>query len=257
MSGARGGGRAWSAPPPSPADIGLVAALPIEVAPLLRKLERVRKYSGRRLTVVEGELSGKLVVAVTAGPGRQAAARGAETLIDGHRPRWLISAGFGGALDPALRFNDVVLVNEVLDPEGGRFAIDVRLPETSGSTGFRAGTLLTVDEIARTAAEKAELRRRFGADVVDMETAAVAAVCAARGVRLLAIRVISDDAGADLPREVATILARSGSMRLGAAVGAIWRRPSSLGDLLALRERAHQTADRLDMVVRAAIASLP
>ena len=43
------------------------------------------------------------------------AAAGAELLIAGHRPRWIISAGFAGGLDPALARNDLVLPHEVID----------------------------------------------------------------------------------------------------------------------------------------------
>lgn len=232
--------------PPSPVDIGVVAALPIEVAPLLARLERVRKYAGARHTVIEGECAGKLVAVVVTGAGRAFAQRGAEMLIHGHRPAWLISAGFGGALDPTLHRGDIVLADEVTNLEGRRFAIDVSVPPQSPAD-YRviSGRLLTVDEIIRTAAEKAELRTRTGATVVDMETSAVAALCADRGVRFLSIRVISDEAGTDLPREVVAILGRSGGLRLGAAVGAIWKRPSSVKDLLALRTHANSAADRL------------
>ena len=41
--------------------------------------------------------------------------------------------------------------------------------------------------------------------MVDMESSAVAAVCGERLVRFLAVRVISDDAQTDLPREVASL----------------------------------------------------
>ncbi len=44
-------------------------------------------------------------------------------------------------------------------------------------------------------------------------------------------------------------MGESGSYRLGAALGAIWRRPSSLKDMLALREQAVEAADRLAAAV--------
>ncbi|HEX8199568.1 MAG TPA: nucleoside phosphorylase, partial [Isosphaeraceae bacterium] len=184
-----------------------------------------------------------------------------ELLLAGHRPRWIVSAGFAGALDPALARDDVVLASEVLDTDGGHFAIDLSVPEAGPGPGpgrgIASGRLLTVDAIVRTAAEKAELRRRFGADLVDMETAAVAAFCGERGIRFLPIRVISDEAGTDLPPEVLSILGPSGSYRLGATLGALWRRPASLKDLWALREHAHSAAERLAEIVPGALARLP
>ena len=230
------------APAPVSADIGIVAALGIEVAPLLAKLTRVRKYSGAKFSVVEGELAGKVVAVVLAGAGRARAQRGAEVLLAGHRPRWLISAGFAGALNPRFHRNDLVLASEVVNLEGSRFAIDLAVPD---SPGLHSGRLLTVDEIVRTAAEKADLRQTHAADLVDMETSSVAALCAERGVRFLSVRVISDEATTDLPPEVLAILGRSGGLRLGAALGAVWKRPSSVKDLLALRTTALEAAETL------------
>ena len=244
------------APAPVPADVGVVAALTIEIAPFLARLERVRKYSNGRVAIVEGELGGKLVAVCVAGPGRTAAQRGASLLLGGHKPSWLVSAGFGGALDPALKRDDLVVGREVVSPEGERLGIDFALGEPEGSGPVRSGVIATADAIIRTAEEKAELRARTGADVVDMETSAVAKVCADRGIRFLPVRVVSDEAGIDLPPEVAAILGRSGGYRVGAALGAIWRRPSSVKDLWALREHAVSAADRLSRFLPGFIAKL-
>jgi adenosylhomocysteine nucleosidase len=245
------------APPPAPADVGIVAALPIEVAPLIARFQNVRKYASERHTVVEGDCAGKLVALITCGPGRKAGARGVALLLAGHRPRWVISLGFAGALAPGWHRNDIVLATEVVDPDGRRLAIDVHVPDQASAADERPGRLLTVDRIVRTAAEKAELHQRFGADVVDMETSAVAALCAERGTRFLSVRVISDDAATDLPPEVLSVLGRTGAYRIGAAMGAVWHRPSSLKELWQLREHALAAARRLGEFVPKALERLP
>ncbi|MDR3633775.1 MAG: nucleoside phosphorylase [Isosphaeraceae bacterium] len=244
---------AGKAPAPLAADVGIVAALAIEVGFLTDRLEHVRKYAGPGHTVVEGECGGKIVALVVAGPGRAAARAATDRLLAGHRPRWVLSIGFGGALNPDLRRNQIVLPDEVVDLDGARYAVESRPP---GSPSIVTGRLLTVDAIVRTAAEKAELRRRFDADVVDMETSAVAAVCNERGVRFLAARVISDDAGHDLPREVVPLMKGSNSYRAGAALRALWNRPSSLKDFWALHEHAQEAADRIAQFTVATIAGL-
>ena len=60
------------------------------------------------------------------------------------------------------------------------------------------GSLLTVDEVVRTARGKSELSR-LGADAVEMEASAVAAEAAARELPFFCIRVISDEARTSLP----------------------------------------------------------
>jgi adenosylhomocysteine nucleosidase len=244
------------APAPVPADVGIVAALSLEIGDLIDRLERVRKYQAASLTVIEGEHRGKIVAVAVGGVGRPAARRAAELLIVGHRPSWILSAGFAGALNPTLERNDLVLPGEVIDLEGGRFTV---CPPDSILSGIarRPGRLLTVDRVVVDSTEKQQLFRSLQADLVDMESAAVAAVCEEQGRRFLALRAISDDARSELPPEVATMLTRSGSYRVGAAIRAIWNRPSSLKDFWALHEHALEAAERLAHFVIRCIDDLP
>ena len=80
-----------------------------------------------------------------------------------------------------------------------------------------------------------------------MESAAVAAVCREKLVRFLSVRVISDDAHTDLPREVASVIAH-GELSRGCALRAVWQRPSSVKDFWKLYEHALEAADRLAKV---------
>ena len=83
-----------------------------------------------------------------------------------------------------------------------------------------------------------------------MESSAVAAACHEKLVRFLAVRVISDDAHTDLPREVASVIAHGGgSYRVGAALRAVWQRPSSVKDFWKLYEHAIEAAGRLGKFV--------
>ena len=118
------------------------------------------------------------------------------------------------------------------------------------------GTLLTVDQVVLKASQKAELRAAFQADLVDMESSAVASVCRESLIRFLSIRVISDDAVTDLPREVASVLAHGGSYRVGAALRAVWQRPSSLKDFWGLYEHAIEASGRLAKFVSSCLDEL-
>ena len=160
-------------------------------------------------------------------------------------------------LSPELERNDDLAVPaEVVDLEGRRFPV-VR-PESLGTEiRHSTGRLLTVDRLILDASEKTELHRESGADLVDMESSAVAALCAERRVRFLALRIVSDDARKDLPREVASLMTQSGSYRIGAALKAIWNRPSSIKDFWTLHEQALEAADRLARFVVRCVGELP
>jgi adenosylhomocysteine nucleosidase len=232
------------APSPVPADVGIVAALAIETADLVDGLKDVRKYQSASIPVIEGEHGGKIVAVALSGPGRSAAREATELLISGHRPRLIIAAGFAGALNPSLQRNDLVLPDEIIDRDEFRHQIE-KPPALGATVRHSGGRLLTVDQVVLLASQKAELRAEYQADLVDMETSAVAAKCRERMVRFLSVRVISDDAQKDLPREVASVIAHGGSYRVGAALRAVWQRPSSVKDFWKLYEHAIEAAGRL------------
>lgn len=223
-------------------DFGIVAALSIEIGPLLDRMKGLVKISGVRHSIYEGEIEGHRIAVSVAGAGEAMARKATRLLIDGHRPDWVISAGFGGGLDLSLKRLDLVVIEEVIRETSG---IRCSLSTGSWAQNDKRGRLLTVDRIIRTASEKAELRRKFQADVVDMETFAVAEICAERSTKMLGLRIVTDEASFDLPPEVHSILGSSGAYRVGAALGSILRRPSSVKDLWNLREIALQASDLL------------
>src|SRR5262249_17369797 len=100
------------------------------------------------------------------------------------------------------------------------------------------------------------LAERFAALAVDMESLAVAQICRQAKIRFLAVRVISDDLTADLPTEIISVVGSSGTVRLGAAVGAIFKRPGAVKDLWRLREQATGAAERLAKFLEGVVAQL-
>lgn len=109
-------------------------------------------------------------------------------------PSLVISAGYAGGLSPALAVGDLLLGENHSSPlplEKARRALADERP--------LVGTLLTVPAAVESARAKAALHRDTGALAVDMETAWIAEVCAAAGVPLLSLRVVSDAAGDDFP----------------------------------------------------------
>ena len=240
-------------PEPNPvrADVGIVCATSIEIDPLLKRMTgRVTSHL-TKIRIVSGTLHDSTahplrVSVAICGMGRRRATLGTELLLDGHHPGWVLSAGFSGGLSADLNVGEFVLGNSLFDSEtSAEFLTPLKRQSESAGEETRIGRLLTVDRIVRTSAEKQQLADRYQALAVDMESAAVAAVCQQRAVRFLAVRVISDDLATDLPPEILTIVGGSGSMRLGATIGALWKRPGCISDLWPLRENALRCSDRL------------
>jgi hypothetical protein len=98
---------------------------------------------------------------------------------------------------------------------------------------------VSVDAVVTTAAAKRDLAAATAASLVDMETYAVATAAMHAGLHCVSIRVVSDGASQDLPKEIASLVQpQSGMRRLGAALGAIGRRPRAALDMWHLWEHA-------------------
>lgn len=226
------------------ADIALVCALAIEIDPLLKRCEKVRKYTGGKFVFRGGRYDDIRLAIVQSGMGFANARRATEALVDAHTPDWVLSVGFSGGLLPSMKVGDVVLANAIADTHGNELTVDLKMADDPNH-GIYVGRFLNPDEIVRTVEEKKLLAENHSAIAIDLESLAVAQVCRERGTRFMAVRVISDDLSADLPSEVLSVIGSTGAVRVGSALGSLWKRPSSIKDMWRLRETAHQAAERL------------
>jgi len=244
---------------PRPCDLGIVFALAIESGCLEDLLADKISTRGDTLIVREGVLEDRNVALIISGPGRERAARATEALIDGHRPDWVLSAGFAGGLAAGLKRRDVLMADHVIDTAGNQLSIDLKVDPDSlvRLPGVHVGRLLTAESVICRADEKRSLGQQHEALAVDMETFAVAEVCRRRGVRFLAVRVINDTVDDELPHDIEPLLAQETTLaRIGAAVGSIWHRPASFKDIYGLRENALLASDRLAKFIAGMIEQL-
>lgn len=228
--------------PLPPAEVAVVFAMGIESGGLEDLLSDVVTTRGEGFVIRQGKLDETPTAVVVSGVGLKAAAQATEALISGHKPKWIISAGFAGGLVARLKRHDILMANSVTDQRKNHLDIDV----PAETPGLHVGRLLTADGLLRTSKEKEAAGKTHEALAVDMETFAVAEVCRQRGTRFSSVRAISDTLDETLPEDIEKLLAqKSTSGQLGAAAGAIFRRPSSIGDMYRLKENALLCSDRL------------
>jgi adenosylhomocysteine nucleosidase len=165
--------------------VAIVAALEREVRPLVKGwLGVTREYLGRGFKFFE---NGQAVV-VCGGIGADAARRATEAAIALYEPEVVLSVGFAGALEPALKVGEIFSPIRVIDARDG----------SSVETVTGRGVLVSVAAIADVE-QKAKLAESYGAQAVDMEASAVARGAQARGVRFMAVKAISDESTFVMP----------------------------------------------------------
>ena len=162
----------------------------------------------------------------------------------------MLLMGLGGSLSPDYDVGDGVLLETVWyvggTSEAKAYGCNPSLTtQISEQLGIAMGNGVTCDRIITTAAEKRQLRDRYCADVVDMESAALLQALPRGHVAVL--RIISDGCHHDLP-DISTAIASDGSLQPLPLILGFLRQPLSAlrfvwGSLQALKALENQTVE--------------
>jgi nucleoside phosphorylase len=171
-------------------------------------------------------------------------------------PDICISSGMAGGLKEDYRRGDVLVAAEVAETRGKHvFYCDGALVERAKACGARlAGRFLTSPTVVLSAAAKRELAGQ--GDAAEMESAGVLAAASAAGIPVVAIRVVSDDAGQDLPLDFNRVLTARGKLRPVRLLSSIATEPASIRGLLQLAEDSRRAAAALAEFLERYIAAL-
>jgi adenosylhomocysteine nucleosidase len=173
--------------------IGIIAALPAELKPLVQGWKKMSAEKG--MEAWQGDIDGSPCIAACAGMGKQAAERACVLAAEGGSRDVLISVGWAGAISCGMQPGQAYVMNEVIDG-----ATEERFATHSPAREGYAGPLriVTLDHVAL-AAEKRQLGERYQAVLVDMEAAAVAAFAQRQGSEFYCLKAVSDTASEKLP----------------------------------------------------------
>jgi len=210
-----------------------------EIAPFKRRLGKRMPLALEGLHGFRAKIGAKDFAVVGHGIGHRHAtetARRAFDLMPG--ADLVIGTGVAGALSSGLKPGDLVLSDRTLMSDS-----DGRVVEqftTLGDAHIRAigrslaiagiaystGAILTSHRVLATGAEKRRAKETTGAIAVDMETAAIAAEAAARGIPFLAIRAVLDEVDDEIVG--AAMADQDGNVRPLAATAYLIRNPAAM-----------------------------
>ena len=206
--------------------------MPMELVPLAQKLSLTEKQVGDLITHA-GTLGGRDVVAIVTGMGTAFAREHTERLLDAMPVDQVVVVGITGALENDTPIGTLIRPEVVVNSATG----SEHRPAPFGEQAPH-GTMWTTDVLITDPEALAALRAR-GVVSLDMETAAIAAVCEARGIPWSVFRVISDRASdGSVDEEVFRMSNQDGTPNAEAIASYFERHPERLPLMARMAEDA-------------------
>jgi adenosylhomocysteine nucleosidase len=251
--------------------IGLVAAMPDEIRPLLRLVGKSTREKRGGFTLYRFSVGGRDAALIQSGIGMERAAQAAGILIGAVHPVVVLNFGFAGAIHSGLTVGDLVIANRLLffrerlfsEQQGlaADLSAEVAALIAGGGTGIDSrihrGTFVTTGEIVGKQRLAGLLPDGAANPVVEMETVAVARKAARAGIPLVAIRAISDGAEEELDFSIEEFTGRDGNISTGKAILTLIRRPRILPQLIRLARNSRIAGGNLAIALVALLENLP
>ncbi len=216
--------------------VAFICAMPMELAPLKRRLSLRRTRSGS-CSFFAGSLVGRPVAATATGMGRLLATRGLEDLLGAVQVERVVVVGITGALGSDTAIGSLVDPEVVVDAATGVAFHPEHLGEDDPF-----GKLWTTDELVTDRADLARLQAD-GVVAIDMETAGIAEACEGRNIPWSVFRAVSDRASdVSLDDEVFALVNADGSYRPGAIAAYFVRHPGRVPAMLRISNDAKLAA---------------
>lgn len=211
------------------APIGIIGAMNDEVDGLIARLDGHAEELVGGIKFHTGTIYGKPVVIARCGVGKVFAAICTTAMIIKYSPGLIVNTGVGGALSPELACADIVVATRLVqhdmdtsplgDPVGlisGINKVYFDADERAADVLMRAaeslripakrGVIASGDQFVADKESKNRIVSAFGADVCEMEGAAVAQAAYVNGTPFAVVRAISDGADGNSPLDFPTFL---------------------------------------------------
>ncbi|MBT5708597.1 hypothetical protein N8737_00730 [Verrucomicrobia bacterium] len=159
------------------------------------------------------------------------------------RPSMIISAGFAGGLNPAIKTGEVLIErtqNHSFSP-------------TFNSCDAINGTFLCVERIADKAKEKGQLWKDSNKDAVEMESGVIHKIAHENHIPCLTIRVISDAADEDLPIDFNRLMTADMRIHFPKLLWTLARQPSTIPKLIRFNKNIQRSALNLAQTISKAL----
>lgn len=156
----------------------------------------------------------------------------AELLKD--KPDGLVSFGTAGGLAPDCGPGTLLVADAIVAPDGERHAVDERWSVAIAAALAVERCTVAGSESVLTAVDKGALRKRTGADAVDMESHIALEMAAAQGIPFAVLRAVIDPVSRDIPAWISATVREDGTTDLARVLCGALTHPKDIPSLMAL-----------------------
>lgn len=194
--------------------VAIIGAMDVEIEEILSNLSNVRNKQYSEFKITTGNLGKYRIVLSKSGVGKVASATTTQFIIDKYKPIYVINVGIAGSLSPDLKVGDTVIAEKMVqhdfditqfgkprgyidsetEPDKPTFFYSDKnlIAKFKDSNSVKLGTIATGDIFVSDSKIKHKLREEFGADMADMESAAIAHAARRNNTPVIILRAISD-----------------------------------------------------------------
>lgn len=204
--------------------IAVIGAMDCETDEIQENMtgKTVKKIAG--VEVIKGKLGKYSVVLAQSGVGKVNAAITTQIIIDKYKPSYIINTGLAGSLDDNLTLGEIIIADKMIqhdfDVSAFGYAkgymstgvdkdkptvyvsndslVEIYKNKLQNSKEVNVGLIASGDVFVADKNKKEAIKSEFGADAVDMESAAVAQTANKNNVPLVVIKTISDNKDEDV-----------------------------------------------------------
>lgn len=244
--------------------IGIITAMPEETGAITQILRPTQKIRMGGRTSHCGQLFGHEILIVEAGMGFDNASSAARQLMTGWRPDLVVSTGFCGGIDTALRVGDVVVATGlVIVTEDQLQKVPVTIADASrefvshqAAEGKRAfgGLFATTSTIMQKKRLAALLPAEASFPVVEMESGAIALLAGENSTPFIGLRTVSDPFDEELGFALDEFCDDRMRVRIPRVLLTIARKPRIIPQLLRLARNSRVAAASLSQAMERLLA---
>ena len=198
--------------------VAIIGAMDAEINEYIKNISHPKNKQYCDFEVTAGNLGKYRLIISKSGVGKVNSSVTAQYIIDKYHPKYIINTGIAGALSPDLKAGDIIIAQKMvqhdfdvtafgnpkgymdngIEPDKPTFYYSDKdlinyFIEKSKNKNLKTGTIATGDIFVADKNTKNAIKKEFGANLVDMESAAIAQVAQKNNIPVIVLRTVSDE----------------------------------------------------------------